>query len=129
MTTRFNKSSISAKFKKAEEKIEGEFKKRLYPIVDYLVSRTPVDTGAYAESWSVVPASSGGGRSKTAKGRPRNQDMGSYRALAESNMSNDIAAIELEDNKSVSFRNRAPHRDDVEKRHQIFGSAKDAFKR
>jgi hypothetical protein len=129
METRVNKSSISAKFKKAEEKIEGEFKKRLYPIVDYLVSRTPVDTGAYAESWSVVPASTGGGRSKSSKGRPRNQDIGSYRKLAESNMSNDIAAIELEDNKSVSFSNRAPHRGDVEKRHQIFGSAKDAFKR
>jgi hypothetical protein len=129
METRVNKSSISAKFKKAEEKIEGEFKKRLYPISEYLANRTPVDTGAFAESWSVVPASSGGGRSKTAKGRPRNQDMGSYRALAESNMSNDITALELEDNKRVSFRNRAPHRDDVEKNFKIFGSAKDAFRR
>lgn len=125
MKVRINEKSLSAKIDKAMMQTEDKLKGRLIGIAEDLTVRTPVDTGAYAESFSVVPASSGRGRRKDSHGRPRNQDVATYRGIALSNMVSDIEQLEILENKSISFRNRAPHASKVEERYQVFGAAKD----
>ena len=126
---RVNMKSVSAKIENLKDRVESEVKDDLKKIATDLTTRTPVDTGAFAESFSVVPASSGGGRSKSSKGRPRNQDKGTYRAIAEANMHSDINGLQLFENKSVSFRNRAPHASEaLENKYQVFGAVKDIWR-
>jgi hypothetical protein len=125
MKVRVNQKSLSAKIKGLETQAEEQIKTKLVDIAEDLTLRTPVDTGAYAESFSVVPASSGGGRRRDSHGRPRRQDPGTYRSIALSNMTSDIEGLQLLENRSVSFRNRAPHADVVENKYQVFGAAKD----
>lgn len=122
---RVNEKSVSAKIENLEERVEAEVKDDLKSIARDLTTRTPVDTGAYAESFSVVPASFSGGRSKSSHGRPRNQDVGEYLGIAQANMNSDIDGLQLFENKSVSFRNRAPHASSVELKYQVFGAVKD----
>ena len=125
MKVRINQKSVSAKIDKALLETEDKLKSKLVDIAEDLTTRTPVDTGAFAESFSVVPASSGGGRRKDSHGRPRGQDLPTYRSIALSNMTSDIEGLQLLENKSVSFRNRAPHADVVENKYQVFGAVKD----
>ena len=122
---RVNMKSVSAKIENLKDRVESEVKDDLKKIATDLTTRTPVDTGAFAESFSVVPASSGAGRRKSSKGRPRNQDVGTYRGIAQANMNSDIDGLQLFENKSVSFRNRAPHAGKVELKYQVFGAVKD----
>jgi hypothetical protein len=125
MKVRVNQKSLSAKITKAEMEAEDKLKSKLVDIAEDLTLRTPVDTGAFAESFSVVPASSGGGRRKDSHGRPRRQDVDTYRSIALSNMASDIEGLQLLENKSVSFRNRAPHAQQVEDKYQVFGAVRD----
>jgi hypothetical protein len=125
MRVRINNKSLSAKIEKLEQITEEKLKSRLVDIAEDLTKRTPVDTGAYAESFSVVPASSGAGRRRSSKGRPKNQSLEQYRSIALGNMTADINSLQLLENRSVSFRNRAPHAGRVERKYQVFGSAKD----
>jgi len=125
MKVRVNQKSISAKIDKALMQAEDKLKGKLVDIAEDLTVRTPVDTGAYAESFSVVPSSSGGGRRKDSHGKPRNQDVATFRGKALSNMTSDIENLEILENKSISFRNRAPHAAKVEEKYQVFGAAKD----
>lgn len=126
---RVNMKSVSAKIENLKERVEEEVKDDLKKIATDLTTRTPVDTGAFAESFSVVPASSGGGRRKSSKGRPRNQDVGTYRGIAKANMHSDIDGLQLFENKSVSFRNRAPHASEtLENKYQVFGAVKDIWR-
>lgn len=122
---RVNTNSISTKIQKLEELGEQKVKENLREMVDIIVPRIPVDTGAYAESFSVRPSSDSGGRSRTSRGRPRNQSTEEFRQIAESNMLSDIQVLDLKDNTSVRLRNRAPHATEVENRLQIFGTLKD----
>jgi hypothetical protein len=122
---RFNEKSWSAKIESLIDQTEDSVREGLVRVAGNLAIRAPVDTGAYAESFSVVPASFGGGRSRTSRGRPRRQDKEAYQSIALSNMTKDINSIELLENKSVSFRNRAPHAQAVEDKYHIFSTAKD----
>ena len=125
MKVRVNEKSLSAKIKGLETQAEDQIKSKLVDIAEDLAIRSPVDTGAYAESFSVVPSSSGGGRSRSSSGRPRRQDSVTYQTIALSNMTSDIERLQLLENRSVSFRNRAPHAGAVEDKHQVFGATKD----
>lgn len=125
MKVRVNQKSLSAKIDKALLETEDKLRVKLVDIAEDLTLRTPVDTGAFAESFSVVPASSGGGRRRDSHGRPRRQDVATYRSIALSNMTADIEGLQLLENKSVSFRNRAPHAEVVENKYQVFGAVKD----
>ena len=123
---RINIKSVSVKIENLRERMITEVKSDLKGIATDLSTRSPVDTGAYAESFSVLPSSSGGGRRKSSKGRPKGQDKGTYRGIAEANMHSDIDKINLVDNQSLSFRNRAPHASEViEEKYQVFSQVKD----
>lgn len=127
MKFRFNQKSWSTKVKPmlefAEEKVKGDLKS----VAEVIASRSPVDTGAYAESHSVGFSTGGGTRSRSSKGRPRQQDVGEKRELAYRQMSSDIDSLDLLENvnTSVKFTNRAPHADVVENKHQVYGVTRD----
>ena len=121
---RVNEKSVSAKIDNSEEFLELKAKALLEDLAKDLVTRTPVVTGAYAESFSVVPSSSGGGRSRSSKGRPKG-DLVTFRGIATSNMVGDISRLDLKEAKSISFRNRAPHAEPVEKKYEVFSAVKD----
>lgn len=78
-----------------------------------------VDTGAYVTSFSLVPAGTGGGRSRTSSGKPRNRPEEEMKALGYEQMQSDIARLDvegmLESGKAkITIRNRAPHARQVE---------------
>lgn len=119
-----NLKSVTVKVDETKEFLELNLKALLEDLAKDLVTRTPVVTGAFAESFSVVPSSSGGGRSRSSKGRPKG-DLETFRGIAESNMVGDISRLDLKETKSISFRNRAPHAEPVEKKYEVFGAVKD----
>lgn len=123
-----NTRSINAKIEKATKESFREVEIKLKDFAQFLAFKSPVDTGAYAESWSVTIAGSGSGRSKSSKGRTRRQDSAFYQTLAFSNMYSDIDSIDLKSVASVSFKNRAPHGPYVEGKHQIISTAKDRYR-
>ncbi len=78
-----------------------------------------VDTGAYVTSFSIVPAGSGGGRSRTSKNKPRNQNPSQKKEEGYNQLRSDIQTLNLEQmletgNARITLRNRAPHAMDVE---------------
>lgn len=99
----------------AAEKVE----QRLKDISEYAVSISPVDTGAYVTSFSIVRAGAGGGRSRTSHGKPNNQNPESKRQEALGQLYTDIEGLavkqDLQDgNAKFTIRNRAPHSNQVE---------------
>lgn len=122
-----NQKSISTKVQGLLDLGEEKAKDKLTNVAEDLAIRSPVDTGAYAESFSVRYSSDSGGRRRTSRGRPQNQSVEEYQSKAFSNMKSDIESLELVENPntSVSFRNRAPHAGAVEDLYQVFGATKD----
>lgn|SRR5210317_370875 len=106
----------------AEEKIE----ERLEDLADYATRISPVDTGAYVESFSIKRAGQGGGRRKSSEARENGVRKGtgganpeSFRAEAYLNLNADIQALNISDmiengNVRITLRNRSPHARDVE---------------
>lgn len=107
--TKVNTRSITAQIDKTLQITEDEAKRKLLDIAEDISGRTRVDTGAFAESWSVQKGGSGSGRVKSARGRPRGQSIGQYQQIAYSNMAADIEALPILEIKSATFRNRAAH--------------------
>lgn len=125
---RVNRKPLSPKIENLREQAGEEVKVTLKEVASDLVKRTPVDTGAYAESFSVLPAASSGGRRESSDGRPKRQSMRLYRGIAKSNMNSDIDKLEPLDGKSIAFRNRAPHASKVETKREVFGAVKDIWR-
>ena len=104
----------------ASEQLED----RLEFIANYAVSVSPVDTGAYVESFSIVPAGAGGGRMKRSDVRTASVAQGTaaredFASTAKSNLYSDISRLNLEQmledgNARITLRNRSPHARDVE---------------
>lgn len=97
----------------------NEVEDRLKDIAGYAVSISPVDTGAYVESFSIVRAGSGGGRSRSSAGKPRNQNPEAKKAEAYNALVGDIAGLNIEqmlemETPRFTLRNRAPHANTVE---------------
>lgn len=97
----------------------SEVQKRLQEIGDYAIDVSPVDTGAYVESFSIVKAGAGGGRSRTSKGKPRQQNPEAKKQQAKEQIAQDVAALNLKEDMAAAqtkytLRNRAPHAKMVE---------------
>jgi len=107
---------------KAAEQIEDKLKH----VASYVVSVSPVDTGAYVESFSIGPANFGGGRSRKSEARSNGVKKGSgganpesFRDTAREQLNSDIAGMDIPQmvesgNVKFTLRNRAPHAVDVE---------------
>ena len=124
-----NQSSIKGKIQDAMDDTEEALKRKLVDIAGTLSTRTPVSTGAYAESFSVDTAGGRSIRSVSSEGRKwYSADIIASQNTAFTNMSNDINAIEVLKFNKVQFKNGAPHAAEVEAEHQVFGAAKDRFR-
>jgi hypothetical protein len=114
----------------AEERIKDE----LFSIADYAIAISPVDTGAYVESFSMLPAGQGGGRSKSSGARTASVKKGTasrqqFADIARSNLYSDIEKFSLETSDKVTLRNRAPHAREVEDKHgwSVFTKVRNKF--
>ena len=104
----------------------AELEDRLQNISNYAVVISPVDTGAYVESFSMGRAGFGGGRSRKSEARPNGVKKGSgsanpesFRDIARQQLYEDIQGMDIEQmiesgNVKFTLRNRAPHANDVE---------------
>ena len=115
--------SIQSTFKGIKGKINtataSALEERLKDIAEYAVSISPVDTGAYVNSFSIGRAGFGGGRSKSSKNAPRGQNEQAKHQEALGNLYADIQGLaikqDLEDgNARFTLRNRSEHAQDVE---------------
>lgn len=79
----------------------------LYMLAETAINVSPVDTGAYVESFEITTIS-GGGRGYTSHGRPKNQNPAAKKREALSQISADIASIPPNVTK-IYLTNRAPH--------------------
>jgi hypothetical protein len=98
---------------------EQEIEERLKDVAEYAVNISPVDTGAYVESFSMGRAGFGGGRSRSSNNKPKNPNPEAKRAEAYSALVGDIQGMNIKqmlEQEDVRFtlRNRAPHANTVE---------------
>lgn len=103
-------------------RLEGFQKIFLNKVADDLVSRSPVDTGAYVES-NTISTSRSAGRSRSSAIRKTSPNPEQNRELARRQLAGDIAGIPNEATK-VYITNRSPHTSFVEARHKVFGLVK-----
>jgi len=92
---------------------------RLEDIAQLATSVSPVDTGAYVTSFSIVRAGQGGGRRRTSNNKPTGQDPTQKKREALGQLYVDIENLNikqmLEDERTkITLRNRSPHAEDVE---------------
>jgi len=116
-------ASVQATFKAIKDKIENiaveQVEDRLQYVANYALVVSPVDTGAYVESFSLGRAGFGGGRMKKSDARPKSADPEATRQVARDNLYADIQGLDIKQmleagNAKFTLRNRAPHARDVE---------------
>jgi hypothetical protein len=108
-----NKSSVSAKLQKAKDLAEERAKDKLEDMAEYLVAISPVSSGAYVLSHSILPSGNTGGRLRQSNSDVlANVSTTKNQALAQ--LKSDIEGLSLDDISGVIFRNRAAHATDVE---------------
>ena len=115
---------------------EEQVKSRAEEIVDYAVSISPVDTGAYVESFSVAPRGASGGRMRSSKGRPKGQDRFAVQERQAARLKADLDKIDIAEAGGFVLRNRAPHANNVEtgagwpitEGYYVFQRTKDRFR-
>ena len=108
---------------KIENRVADEVEQKFDEIASYAVyvavPDQSIDTGAYVASFSIGPAGFGGGRSRSSKNKPKNQNPQAMKDQAYSQLVADIDRIDFEamlesGNTRFTLRNRAPHVRDVE---------------
>ena len=108
---------------KIENRVADEVEQRFDEIASYAVyvavPDQSIDTGAYVTSFSIGPAGFGGGRSRSSKNKPKNQNPQAMKDQAYSQLVADIDRIDFKTmlesgDPRFTLRNRAPHVRDVE---------------
>lgn len=114
---------------KLEELVGDKVEDKITSLGLYAVEISPVDTGAFVESWSLRPVGSGGGRSMQSTGKPR-KDNASAKADARQNILTDAASYKKQIVKQggAVLANRSPHAKDVDARYQTVGRVRDRFR-
>lgn len=99
--------SLTAIVKKIEGQLDDVKILFLQKVAQTLVDLSPVDTGAYITSHTIT-GSSGNGRARTSRGKPRGQDHGAKVGEALGQLMGDIAGLPKKDSKTY-IANRSPH--------------------
>lgn len=120
--------SFYKKMEEAKKTVKDKIWSKGEQVVSYAASVSPVDTGAYVESFSVVARGAGGGRSRTSNNRPTLADKDAKRGDEASRLRAEVRAIDPLEEGGFTLRNRAPHANDVEKKHNVFLRTKDRFR-
>lgn len=113
--------TFKQKLQNLTDEIEEELREDITTRINAAVRWSPVDTGAFAESWSLKNNYSSG-RGVSSRGKPRNQPAKFHREVGRANMLNDLAAIDLKNSTAIVISNGAPHAPYVENKHKIFAS-------
>ena len=121
--------SFQKKMNKLEELIGEQVDEKLLSLGAYAVEISPVYSGAFAESWSIRPIGSSGGRSR--KSRPdKVPDVRSKKEEAKGLIASDVAQYSeqiIRDGGAV-LTNRSPHARQVDAKYATVARVKDRFR-
>ena len=125
--------TISPQFQKKLDKLDelvGEkVDEKLQSLGEYAVQISPVYSGAFAESWSIRPIGSGGGRSR--QSRPeRVPDAQAKKEEAKALIRSDVATYseQILDQGGAVLANRAPHAKEVDAKYATIATVRDRFR-
>ena len=123
--------ALKAKLAEIDQMLEDAVERKMTDVARTVVLASPVDTGAFVNSWSFKD-NLGGGRSKSSDNKPRGRDKGAERGKALNSLVNDIKkTVEVGSPGgpikegigiqagSYYFINRAPHAIEVERKKQL----------
>ena len=124
-------NALKAKLDLINQEIDEAVELKLTDIATHIVHFSPVDTGAFVNSWSFKD-NPGGGRAKSSHGKPKGQNKENERGRSLNNLANDIRRTfdtgspggSLRSNLTITagqyyFLNGAPHADKVQTKHGI----------
>ena len=117
------------KMDKLEELVGDKVDEKLQSLGEYAVQISPVYSGAFAESWSIRPIGSGGGR--TRQSRPeRVPDAQAKKEEAKALIRSDVATYseQILDQGGAVLTNRAPHAKEVDAKYATIATVRDRFR-
>ena len=124
--------TINKSFYDKMDQIENRVKEKVWAkgeeIVSYAAAISPVKTGAFVESFSVVPRGSSGGRSRSSNGRPVLPDKDTKRMQEADRLRAEVRAIDPLEENGFTLTNRAPHANEVDRKDRVFLRTKDRFR-
>ena len=121
--------SFQKKMTKLRELYGDAIEEKLTSLGLYAVEISPVDTGAFVESWSLRPMGSGASRRLSSEGRlPK--DYVEAKDKARQNISQDAERLKdrILNEGGATLRNGSPHAKDVDKKYQTVGRVRDRFR-
>ena len=126
---RINQASLDKKRKELESFIEDRLEDTLVNIGTYAVQISPVYSGAFAESWSIRPIGSGGGRSRQSRDE-RVPDVQAKKEEAKGNIRSDVVTYseQILENGGAELNNRAPHAKEVDAKYATIATVRDKFR-
>lgn len=107
-------ASFGAKLDYLDELVKDKAKEVIADVAQSAVNMSPVDTGAYVTSFSIVDAGKGGGRSRTSNNKPTGQPPELMRQTAMGQLLSDISKLDFDNSLKFILRNRSPHSRAVE---------------
>jgi|TARA_R110000796_G_C14356909_1_gene412323 hypothetical protein len=123
---------------KIDKQLDDQMKVKAEEIAAFVVVQSPVYSGAYVESFSILKPGSGGGRSRSSDARKmksRTTDPDKHRMIALNQMYSDIDGLENIIGEGFMLKNRSPHVRVVENgsssqkvpKYNIFGAVRREF--
>lgn len=124
--------TINQSFYKKMDQLENQVREKVWSkgeeVVSYAAAISPVQTGAFIESFSVVPRGAGGGRSRTSNNKPILADKAGKKQEEAARLRAEVRAVDPLEENGFTLRNRAPHASAVEAKHAVFLRTKDRFR-
>jgi len=121
--------SFQKKMSKLEELLGDTIDEKMLSLGTYAVEISPVWSGAFAESWSVRPMGSGGGRSRKSR-EDKVPDVQSKKEEAKGLIAGDVAKYSeqiLKDGGAI-LTNKSPHAKEVDLQYATIARVKDRFR-
>lgn len=112
-TIKFDRDALTKKMDRVKKIYHDKIKDQLQDMAEFIVARSPVDTGAYVTSHSLKTNRSRG-RSKTSRNKPKAPNPQAKREEGLQNLLEDINKVDLMNTTKIIFRNDSPHAQAVE---------------
>lgn len=121
--------SFNSSIENAKEQIKEELQEELIAIGNYAVQISPVWSGAFAESWSLRPRGSGGGRSRQSR-KEKVPDVQAKKEEAKGLIAGDVAQYidQILERGGATLNNRAPHAKAVDAKYGTVATVRDKFR-
>ena len=103
--------SFFKKFDVLEQNVEEAIKGKVSVIVSDAVDLSPVDTGAFVESWQINPSGQNSSRARSSAGRTKLPEGAkqSKREQEKARLEGRVTSFKIEDLSGLTLTNRAPH--------------------